>query len=497
MQKVLEMRNITKEFPGVKALNAVNFSVVTGEVHCLIGANGAGKSTLMKILTGVYQKDDGEIFFDGRKVDITGPAHSRAVGISIIYQELSLIEHLSVTENIFLGDYLKPKLGILSWKQLHENAKNILKGIGIEIPVHKKVSELSAGHKQIVELAKAVACNARLIIMDEPSTTLSENEVETLFQVINDLKQKGITIIYISHKLEELFAIGDRVTVMRDGEYIATKYLTEISQDELVELIIGHKVEKKKSESSGAQYEEFLHVDSISNQKLKDISFSLGKGEVLGLYGLVGSGRTEILKALYGLDPIGKGSIFLNGVKQRINKPSKAIKLGMGLVPENRKTEGAMLHLSVMENAIIPSLFKLSRFSILRKNKATQLVKEKINDLSIKTPTEETLMQNLSGGNQQKVIISRWLIRESSLLLFDEPTQGIDVGTKEEIYRIMRELALQGKAIIVVSSELNELLDVCNRILVMHSGRIIGEFDDPQKQKEEILHYSVKGGEQE
>jgi ABC-type sugar transport system ATPase subunit len=495
MHEVLEMKKITKEFPGVKALDSVDFSVSAGEVHCLIGANGAGKSTLMKVLTGVYQKDEGEIFFEGKKVEISGPAQSKAIGISIIYQELSLIEHLSVTENIFLGDYLKPKFGVMSWKRLHEEAKKSLNGFGINIPVQKKIVDLSAGHKQIVELAKAVACNARMIIMDEPSTTLSENEVETLFRVINDLKKQGITIIYISHKLEELFKIGDRVTVMRDGKYVATKYLNEITQDDLVELIIGHKVEKKKGEISETKFEELLHVNRISNQRLRNISFTLGKGEILGLYGLVGSGRTEVLKALYGIDPLHEGSISIQGVKQKINKPSKAIKLGMGLVPENRKTEGALLHLSVMENSIISSLSKLSNYTILRKDKATALVKEKINDLSIKTPSVDTIMGNLSGGNQQKVIISRWLIRESNILLFDEPTQGIDVGTKEEIYRIMRKLSQQGKGIIVVSSEINQLLDVCNRILVMYSGSIIGEFDDPQTQKEEILHYSVKGGE--
>jgi ABC-type sugar transport system ATPase subunit len=497
MHKVLEMKKITKEFPGVKALDSVSFSVTAGEVHCLVGANGAGKSTLMKVLTGVYQKDEGEIFFEGKKVEISGPAHSKAIGISIIYQELSLIEHLSVTENIFLGNYLKPKFGVISWNKLHDEAKNILNGFGINISVQKKIADLSAGHKQIVELAKAVACNARLIIMDEPSTTLSENEVETLFRVINDLKEQGITIIYISHKLEELYKIGNRVTVMRDGIYVATKYLNEITQDDLVELIIGHKVEKKKGKLSENKFEEFLHVNSISNQKLRNISFTLGKGEILGLYGLVGSGRTEVLKALYGIDSFHEGSISIHGLKQKINKPSNAIKLGMGLVPENRKTEGALLHLSVMENSIISSLSKLSKYTILRKDKATEVVKEKIRALSIKTPSVDTIMGNLSGGNQQKVIISRWLIRESNILLFDEPTQGIDVGTKEEIYRIMRELAQQGKGIIVVSSEINELLDVCNRILVMYSGSIIGEFDDPQTQKEEILHYSVKGGEQD
>lgn len=494
MQPLLEMINITKQFPGVKALDNVRFSVLQGEVHCLIGANGAGKSTLMKILTGVYQKDEGEISFRGKKVDISGPSQSKEIGISIIYQELSLIEHLTVAENIFLGTYLKPKFGVLSWNKLNAEAEKIIARLGLPIPVQKRVSELSAGHKQIVELAKAIASHAKLIIMDEPSTTLSEKEVDTLFRVIEDLKNQGITIIYISHKLEELFAVGDRVTVMRDGKYVATKPLKEMTQDELIELIIGHKTNKTKKEMTKRDFEELLRVENISNHKISNIHLRLGKGEIIGLYGLVGSGRTEFLNTLYGIDPIKEGAIYIHGTRQEITKPSKAIRLGMGLVPENRKTEGALLHLSVEENAIIPSHRKLSRFSVLRKDKVKEAVSQKISQLRIKTPSPETLMMNLSGGNQQKVIISRWLIRDSEILLFDEPTQGIDVGAKEEIYHIMRELVSKGKGIIVVSSEINELLELCNRVLVMYDGKMIGEFHEPQNQKEEILHYAVKGG---
>ncbi|WP_027416820.1 sugar ABC transporter ATP-binding protein [Aneurinibacillus terranovensis] len=494
MQPVLEMKNISKEFPGVKALDSVQFSVIPGEVHCLIGANGAGKSTLMKILAGVYSKDEGDIFLQGKKVDITGPSQSKELGIATIYQELSLIEHLTVAENIFLGTYMKPRYGIMSWKKINEESSKIITRLGIPIQVQKKVSELSAGHKQIVELAKAIASHAKLIVMDEPSTTLSEKEVNTLYRVIEDLKRQGITIIFISHKLEELFTIGDRVTVLRDGKYVATKKLKEISQDELIELIIGHKVEKKKRETSKRTFQELLRVESLSNHKLSNINLQLGKGEIIGLYGLVGSGRTEVLKALYGVDQIKKGSVFIHGNKQKITKPSKAIQLGMGLVPENRKSEGALLHLSVRENAIVASHGHLSKFTVLLRDKVKDVVSKTISELRVKTPTPDTLMMNLSGGNQQKVIISRWLIHNSEILLFDEPTQGIDVGAKDEIYRVMREVASQGKGIIVVSSEINELLEVCNRILVMYDGKIVGEFDDPQNQKEEILHLAVKGG---
>jgi ABC-type sugar transport system ATPase subunit len=494
MKPILDMQDINKEFPGVKALSSVKFSVLPGEVHCLIGANGAGKSTLMKILSGVYPKDAGTIFFQGNKVDISSPSQSRDLGIATIYQELSLIEHLSVAENIFLGTYLKPKFGVMSWKKLNEQAREIINRLGVNIDVQKKVAELSSGHKQIVELAKALASHAQLIIMDEPSTTLSQNEVETLFRVIQDLKQQSITIIYISHKLEELFTIGDRVTVLRDGKHVATKSISEITEDDLIELIIGYKAKKHSRETSSRNFDELLRVESVSNDRLSNINLHLGKGEVLGLYGLVGSGRTEVLKAIYGVDPIRNGSIYIHGAKQKINKPSKAIQLGMGLVPENRKTEGALLHLSVRENSILPSHSQLSKFSVLMQERIKQAVNDKITQLSIRTPSSETLMMNLSGGNQQKVIISRWLIRDSEILLFDEPTQGIDVGAKEEIYRIMRDLANQEKGIIVVSSEINEILNVCDRILVMYSGRIVGEFNDPQNQKEDILHYAVKGG---
>jgi len=494
MQPILKMTKISKQFPGVKALSKVDFSVEAGEVHCLIGANGAGKSTLMKILTGVYQKDEGDIEFQGKAINMDGPAKSRDIGISIIYQELSLIEHLSVAENIFLGTYLKPRFGIMSWRKLREEVKRILDRLGIDIPPDRTVADLSSGHKQIVELAKALASDAKLIIMDEPSTTLSQKEVETLFQVIGDLKRQGITIIYISHKLEELFAVGDRVTVMRDGKYIATNRLSDITQDELVELITGNKASKQEAARGNAEFEELLRAEGLHTDAVSDIDLRLGKGEILGLYGLVGSGRTEVLKAIYGADPIKKGSIYIHGRKRSIRSPSKAIEAGMGLVPENRKTEGALLHLSVKENAIVTAHSRLSKFSVLQPERVKEVVAEHIAKLNIKTASQDTLMVNLSGGNQQKVIISRWLICDSEILLFDEPTQGIDVGAKEEIYRIMKSLATEGKGIIVVSSELNELIQVCNRILVMYSGRIVGEFADPSKQKDAILHYAVRGG---
>ncbi|WP_400162732.1 sugar ABC transporter ATP-binding protein [Brevibacillus sp. TJ4] len=494
MDAILEMKQISKSFPGVKALQQVDFSVRQGEVHCLIGANGAGKSTLMKILAGVYAKDEGTILLDGQKIEAGSPADSRRLGVMTIYQELSLVEHLTVAENIFLGSYANPRYGVVSWKRLREEAQKVITRLGISIDVEQPVSALSMGHKQIVELAKALEGNAKIIVMDEPSTTLSEKEIHTLFATIDELKRQGITIIYISHKLEELFTVGDRVTVLRDGKWIATRDIGELDQETLTELITGHKVAKKERTLEQRQFTEVLRVDSIHTDKIGQVSFSLGKGEILGLYGLVGSGRTELLKALYGVDPIKNGTVYLDGQARKISKPSQAIALGMGLVPENRKTEGAVLGLSVEENAVMPSYDRFARWGVIQKRKVQEAVSRHVLAMRVKTPSLATSVGNLSGGNQQKVIISKWLVHESRIILFDEPTQGIDIGAKQEIYRIMRELAEQGTSMIVASSEINELLEICHRILVMYRGEVAGEFRDPQQQKEEILHYAVTGG---
>lgn len=494
MSEILKMQNISKSFPGVKALQNVNFSVNKGEIHCLIGANGAGKSTLMKILAGVYPKDDGEIYLQGEKVHISSPADSKRLGVITIHQELSLVEHLTVAENIYLGSYAKPRFGIVSWKRLRRQAQELIDRLGIAIDVDTPVSELSMGHKQIVELAKALEGNAKVIIMDEPSTTLSENEIRTLFAIIEELIKQGITIIYISHKLEELFAIGDRVTVLRDGKWVATRELSELDQASLTELIIGYKMEKQERSAEQMHFPELLRAEALQTRQIANVSFSLGKGEVLGLYGLVGAGRTELLKALYGVDPLASGSIYLEGNPVKIDSPSKAIRLGMGLVPENRKTEGAILSLSVEENAVLPAYDRFASRGVIKPGRIRSEIADKIRELNVKTPDALTLMGNLSGGNQQKVIISKWLIRQSQIILFDEPTQGVDIGAKQEIYKIIQKLVAGGASVIVASSEINELQEICNRILVMFRGRIVGEFRDPQRQKEEILNHAVTGG---
>lgn len=492
-ENILEMKGISKSFPGVYALKKVNFSVHKGEVHCLIGANGAGKSTLMKILAGAYTRDEGEIIYDGKAVNIASPLDGRKLGIAVIYQELSLAANLSAAENIFLGGLLKKVRGVVDWREVNRKAREMIDDLGIGIDVRQPVSRLSMGQRQIVELAKALVSEARLIVMDEPSATLSGEEFETLVRVIKDLKEKGITVIYISHRLEELFRVGDRVTVLRDGSYIGTRQLKDISQDELVEMIIGHSLTKQPKAAADISGEEILAVKDIANDKLRSVSLSVNRGEVLGLYGLVGSGRTELLRVIYGADTPRIGEIIIRGQKVRLRSPVDALKLGIGMVPENRKTQGLILELPIWENAAIASISNFTRLGVIKYSSLLQEVKEQVGKLRVATPSVKTLVKNLSGGNQQKVVIAKWLIKRSSILLFDEPTQGIDIGAKEEVYGIIRELAGKGLGVVVASSELAELMQICDRIVVMFNGAVAGQFTREAYQEESILHCAVTG----
>lgn len=494
MNKVLKMKGISKLFPGVKALENVSFDLNRGEVHCLIGANGAGKSTLMKILSGVYEKDEGKLFINDTEVQIETPSQSQGLGISTIYQELSLVEELSVAENIFLGSYLKKGNGFINWQDLNKSAGRILDLLEEKISPKAIVKDLSMGKKQMVEIAKAIALDAKVLIMDEPTTALSGDEIEKLFKVINELRNQGLSIVYISHKLDELYTIGDRITVLRNGKWIITDEIKNINKNDLIRHITGRVISQKVNKESVGKKEIFLEVEHFTNPKLKNVSFNLGRGEILGLYGLVGSGRTELLRALYGADPLEGGEVKLNGKVHKIKTPKDAVKLGMGLVPENRKTEGIVLDLSVRENAILPSLSDFANYSIIDRNKVKRVIVDSIKKMNIKTSGENIIVRNLSGGNQQKVIISKWLIQDSKLLLFDEPTQGIDVGAKDEIYEIIEELSKNnGTSVVIASSEVDELLSVCDRVLVMFEGEIIKEFKNPSSQKSEILNTAVSG----
>ncbi|MDA8234074.1 MAG: sugar ABC transporter ATP-binding protein [Clostridia bacterium] len=492
-RNILEMKSISKAFPGVHALKKVDFAVLEGEVHCLIGANGAGKSTLMKILSGAYIKDEGEIFFAGKSVNINNPTDSKKLGISIIYQELSLVTSLSASENIFLGHYPQTARCLVDWRTINGKAQQMIDEMGIEIDVKKPVSSLSIGKRQIVELAKALVAEAKLVVMDEPSATLSSEEFETLVKVIRDLKAKGITVIYISHRLEELFRVGDRVTVLRDGTYVGTKVLKEMDHDELVEMIIGYTLSKEVRKSGEITGEKLLDIRNISTPKLHSVSLAVHKGEVLGLYGLVGSGRTEVLRVIYGADRPQAGTMFFEGKKVQLRSPVDSLKLGIGMVPENRKTQGLIMDLPVWENAALPSLKNFSKFGKIQYGILFNEVQELVKKLRVATPSITTSVKNLSGGNQQKVVVAKWLLKKSHMLLFDEPTQGIDIGAKEEIYGIIKEVANMGYGVLVASSELSELMQVCDRILVMFNGEVAGQFTRDSYQEEAILKCAVTG----
>lgn len=492
---ILEMRKIDKLFPGVKALDQVDFSVRRGEVHCLIGANGAGKSTLMKVLSGAYVEDAGEIIFDGEKLKPHGTLERKKKGIAVIYQELSLVNELTVGENVYINNYPRTRFGTVDWKEVYRKTQEIADDMNMKIDVRAKVSDLNIGQRQMTEIMKALAGNAKLIVMDEPSSTLSKSEFETLIRLIKELKEKGITLIYISHHLEELFIVGDRITILRDGTFVACRNANEINEDDLVEYMTGAKVSTQNiyEEAIPLNEEKVLEVKKLCNQKVSDISFDLHKGEVLGLYGLVGAGRTEVIRSIFGADPFNSGEIRLHGKPVRFKHTGEAIANGIGLIPENRKTQGLVQILPVWENMTMVALDKCKKNGIVNYKMIQEICQDYKKSLNIKTPSIKTIIQNLSGGNQQKVIIAKWLLRNCDILLIDEPTQGIDVMVKEEIYKIIRSLAEQGKSMIVVSSELDELLRICDNIIVMFDGHQIMSASKEHFNPDKILQVSVTG----
>lgn len=491
---ILQMTNITKRFPGVKALDSVDFSVKRGEVRGLAGANGAGKSTLMKVLSGAHQMDSGSIVFDGTEMVNPDTRYCRDLGIAVIYQELSLVDSMSVAENIFLNNYHgKMPVSPIDWKGLEEKARVLLKDFALDINPSTLVKDLSIGHRQLVEIVKAIAIDAKLIVMDEPSATLSKEEFEALMQIIKVLKSKGITIIYITHRLEEFYMIGDSITVLRDGKHEFTGSLSTVPQAELVKLMIGHNVIPfmKKTQTKGQ--EVVLSLDNVSTNAIKNVSMEIKKSEIRGIYGLVGSGRTEVLRAIYGVDKLVEGKIIYKGAPVAFQHPHQAIKQGIGLLPENRKTQGLITIHPVWENATLVSLDKFLRRGVLQYRRIFRRVDEYTDKLAVKTPSIDAKINTLSGGNQQKVVIAKWLIKDCDLLLVDEPTQGIDVGAKAEIYAILEDLALKGKTIIVVSSELEELLAVSNNISVMYENRLVQTFTSDEFDATKIQECAITG----
>jgi len=493
-QIALQMQHISKTFPGVAALDDVSFDLRKGEVHVLLGENGAGKSTLMKILSGAYQKSAGRISLHGRETDIRSPKHAQELGIGIIYQELNLVPQLSAAENIFLGREATGS-SRLPWlinrKAVEQAASRILTGLGAGIDVRRPVRELSIAQQQMVEVAKAISLDARILIMDEPTSALTEKEIAELFARIRQLKAAGVSIVYISHRLEELFEIGDRVTVLRDGKNVGTHDIRGVTKAELIRLMVNRELTNQFPKVRAAQGAEVLKVENLNNDVLKNINLSLHRGEVLGIAGLLGSGRTELARAIFGVDRIMSGNIYVKGKLQQIKSPRQAINLGVAFLTEDRKTQGLVLVLSVKENICLPSVERFSRLGLVRAQEEDRVAERFVRELRIKTPGAHQKVIHLSGGNQQKVVLSKWLCRQADIFIFDEPTRGIDVGSKAEIYQLMNELTASGVAIMMISSELPEVLGMSDRILVMHQGRITGELSAGEATQEKLLHLAL------
>ena len=470
---ILSIIDACKSFPGVKALDNVSIEIQRGVVHGIVGENGAGKSTLMKILSGAYKKDAGTIIFDGETIENTTPVQSLHRGLSIIYQEFNLVNSMSVGENIFLGRF-KEMHGM---RGTHTKAKELLESIGSSIDTHKMVHELSSAEKQMVEITKALSFNSKLIIMDEPSSSLTADELKSLFLIIGNLREKGVSIIYISHKLDEIFELCDIVTVMRDGHAIDTKPIAEFTRAEMIAKMIGRSIENEYPGRPHCIGETVLEVRSLNTRKLSNIAFDLKKGEILGLVGLVGAGRTEIVRAIFGADKVKGHQILFDGKVVKIKKPSDAKRLGIGLVPEDRKLQGLVLPFSVEANISMASLDRIKKIGFINKSAERVIAEKHVKSLGIKTPSTKTVVQSLSGGNQQKCIVGRWLEINPRILIMDEPTRGIDVGTKYEIYLLMKRIAEGGGSVILISSELPEVLNMSNRVLTIYNGRITGEFN--------------------
>ncbi|MCE1253851.1 MAG: sugar ABC transporter ATP-binding protein [Anaerolineae bacterium] len=488
---ILELNGLCKSFPGVKALEDVSFSITQGEIHALVGENGAGKSTLIKILSGAYQKDKGEIILDGKTIDIANPHHAQKLGISTIYQEFNLGPHLSVVENILLGQ-LPTRGPMVDWQRAKQIASEILTRLGVDLSMDALIDTLSVADKQLVEIAKALAHQSRVLIMDEPSAVLGEKDMEKLYQVIRSLKESGITIIYISHRLVEIFDIADRVTVLKDGRFIATRNIKDVSMPELVKMMIGRDLEDVYPVRKNVIGDVILEVNHLSRPGvLEDVSFQLRAGEIIGVAGMRGSGRTELVRALFGADAH-HGSLTLMGKNIRVKSPKDAIHHRVALATEDRKSEGLFLQMTTRVNITISGLRSISLGGIfIRPKEELNKVVNLIKTLLIKTPGPNFLVANMSGGNQQKVILARWLNIGAKVLLLDEPTRGIDVGSKSEIYQIMAQLTEQGVGLIMVSSELPEILGMSDRILVMHDGRMVKELPRSEASEEVIMSYAA------
>jgi len=507
--ELLRMESISKSFPGVLALDSVSLDVRKGEILGLIGENGAGKSTLMKILSGVYAMDSGQLYLEGQPIHILNPHHAQQLGISIIYQEFNLMPNLTVMENVYVGHEPGPP-GLVSRRQLYQRTQQLLDRLGVNLSPTATVRDLAVAEQQMAEIAKALSMEVKVLVMDEPTSALSDTEVQSLFNIMRDLRRTGISVIFISHRMEEIKTICDRVTVLRDGKNVGTLAAAEASEEAIIRLMVGRSLNEffHKEESShptsetdrgtGSGEDIALEVRGLTRRGSKrdpsaivldDISFQLKRGELLGLAGLVGAGRTELVRAVFGADPCDAGEIYVDGKQVDIGSPLDAIHVGMGLVPEDRKEQGLILHLAVRENMSLPSLNQLTHFGFVDRGEEVRRVREYVARLQIRTPSLEQKVNNLSGGNQQKVVISKWLMLKPKILIMDEPTRGIDVGAKAEIYALMDQLTREGISVIMISSELPELLAMSDRIVCMAEGRVSGVVDRRDATPELVMRY--------
>ena len=492
----IRVSGVTKMFPGVTALDNVDFAVRKGAVHVLCGENGAGKSTLMKIINGVYQADKGEIYIDGNPVRINNPSDARKLGISMIFQELNYIPEFSVAENMYVGEWPVNSFGRLDWKTIRESAAGLLRQEGLPYSPDTKLKDLTVSDIQMLEITKAISKNSKIIIMDEPTSAITQKEVEALFDKIRTLKERGVSIIYISHKLDEIFRIADDITIFRDGKSVGTKPASELDIDAVIAMMVGRKLEKSYPKEIVPIGDILLEVEGLSGEKFSDVGFNARRGEIVGFSGLMGAGRTEVMRALFGLDPIYSGKIRVSGRDVNVRHPLDSIKNGVAMLSEDRRRYGIIPMRSVRENCTLAALERVIYGGWLKASEENSIVSNIFERMRVKTPTLETQIGALSGGNQQKVLLAKWMLRDPDALILDEPTRGIDVGAKFEIYRLMTELVNAGKAVIMVSSELPELLGMCDRIYVMCQGAVTGELNKDEFSQELIMKYATGSMEQ-
>ena len=483
---ILTLKNITKEFPGVKALDDVTINIERGTIHGLVGENGAGKSTLIKVLAGIYQPNKGEIILDGKPCRFNSPIEARRAGISVVHQEIKLAEPLSVAENMFLGN-VQLKNGLVDWKGMRRRAREIVEDLGMDIDINAQVSSLTVAKKQIVEIMHAINNNSRILIMDEPSAVLTDRELEVMFRIVKQLRDKGITIIYISHRLDEIFGLCSNVSVLRDGCHIDTIPVASVDRQGLINMMVGREMGQEYPKEVGNVGGTILEVKNLSRGILQDISFEVKSGEVFGISGLVGAGRTELARAILGIDKPESGEVYVRGKKVHYRTFADAIRDGLGLIPEDRKLQGLVQIMSVKRNTTLVNMKSVLRAGVISSSLEEKLSKEYADKLHVVTPSMETEVQYLSGGNQQKVVIAKWLVQNSEILFLDEPTRGIDVGAKAEIYRLINRMAKEGKTIIMISSEMPELLGMCDRIMVMHEGHKMGELNAAEATQAKIM----------